>query len=468
MMSQVILRRANYLIVILATLLASFAFCDDEQSYQAAPEPSSGDWKIHKIETKEGQTDLSYGNGTFFMIGQKGSCLKSFDAKTWQKVNLGVNGDLSTVCFGDGKWILGARSVLIHSFDNGNRWDGIRTKNWTFGIIDIQRTASGFLATGLRGDLMESTNGVDWKTVKSLGPTPLIGVANHDANLVCLGVRGRIYHTSAGNQSHWLRHIHGKNVLSVCYGNGKFVAVGREGSVVVKNEAKDDWETVNTGETHDFYRVKFIDSTFYGLGDKGTLITSADGVAWEKQDVGTTLPLRDICFDGRSIFILASTGRLLSRVVHPNVTPKPAKDSSLDKQPGGSSNTTNGQVIKKIFHADQPIEPKDKESCVHPRKFTGAKGQHLDYWTFRVAEILGENETLLAFDTNGNSTYFVLRASSAGLQKGDLVRVIGALTLFNRPDHRILSREDPRELFREDPRKLFREGIKFTPIVFLE
>ena len=270
-----------YRIILLALSFAGFLLlvarptvADDKQSYQAVPQPSASDWKASKLVTAEAQTDLSYGNGTFFLIGFEGLCLKSFDGKDWQRVNLGVKENLSTVCYGYGKWIVGARKVLLHSFTNGNSWEGIRTNNWTFGIIDVQKDSDRFLATSLQGQLMESTDGVKWRTIKPMGPEPLIGVSSHGSQIACLGIQGRIHHTSAKNQNQWLQHRCQKILNSICYGNGKFVAVGKEGTILVKDEGGDEWQTIDVGISNNFYRVKFVDSTFYGLGQGGTLVTS--------------------------------------------------------------------------------------------------------------------------------------------------------------------------------------------------
>ncbi len=67
----------------------------------------------------------------------------------------------------------------------------------------------------------------------------------------------------------------------VAYGNGSYVVVGNNGSIVVSTDAK-EWHAVDGITTENLNAITFNKEKqlFYAVGDNGTLISSANGSSW--------------------------------------------------------------------------------------------------------------------------------------------------------------------------------------------
>ncbi len=80
--------------------------------------------------------------------------------------------------------------------------------------------------------------------------------------------------------------------------NGKLtVAVGNNGAIVVSNDNGLTWEVSVTGNgSYSLFDIKYLNSYFYAVGTKGTLLRSNDGYKWETLKSGATSTLRSIVF----------------------------------------------------------------------------------------------------------------------------------------------------------------------------
>ncbi|MBV6342128.1 hypothetical protein [Candidatus Magnetobacterium casense] len=71
------------------------------------------------------------------------------------------------------------------------------------------------------------------------------------------------------------------DLSAVCYGNGTFVAVGDKGTILTSPDGV-TW-TKGTFTAKDWLRgVVYGNNTFVAVGDKGTILNSPDGAAWTK------------------------------------------------------------------------------------------------------------------------------------------------------------------------------------------
>jgi hypothetical protein len=95
----------------------------------------------------------------------------------------------------------------------------------------------------------------------------------------------------------------GNELTDIAFGNGRYVAVGDDGTVVVSTNAR-DW-SVHTADYGDFISIAFGDGLFAALA-QGLLYTSSDGVTWTNR----ALPANRVVF-GAGRFVAAG-GPLLS------------------------------------------------------------------------------------------------------------------------------------------------------------
>jgi hypothetical protein len=76
-------------------------------------------------------------------------------------------------------------------------------------------------------------------------------------------------------------------LVSIAYGNDRFVAVGDGGTVLASSNAL-DWSVRRSGTTNRLSGVAYGDGQFVAVGEVGTILTSADGETWTPRLSGTT------------------------------------------------------------------------------------------------------------------------------------------------------------------------------------
>ncbi len=85
----------------------------------------------------------------------------------------------------------------------------------------------------------------------------------------------------------------GNALRAVTWGNGKFVAVGDNGAIVVSSDAY-NWTNVSCGVFPNLSGVAASPGLFAAVGINGTILLSSNGVSWVQQPSGTTCRFRAV------------------------------------------------------------------------------------------------------------------------------------------------------------------------------
>jgi len=109
-----------------------------------------------------------------------------------------------------------------------------------------------------------------------------------------------------------------RTLNAVAYGNGRFVAVGTGGTVVVSTNGV-DWVARPSGVTRDLNAVTFADGRFFVGGRNGTMIQSGDGDSWTSVTIPTVHDVDAIGFGTTTNHPLG----LLVATVSTNLSPSP-------------------------------------------------------------------------------------------------------------------------------------------------
>jgi hypothetical protein len=146
-----------------------------------------------------------------------------------------------------------------------------------------------------KGVLMTSPDGLNW-TRREVGETPgLYSISPLKGSLFAFGENGVILQNSTNPGpvaplDAWAPRLSSTtNALSsVAFGNGTFVAVGASGTILTSPDGA-AWNRQNSPITGPILRVRFLDGNFVALG--ATFLISADGINW-RQAVreGTNFP----------------------------------------------------------------------------------------------------------------------------------------------------------------------------------
>jgi hypothetical protein len=90
----------------------------------------------------------------------------------------------------------------------------------------------------------------------------------------------------------WTSRTSQGNLLNgVAYGNGTFVAVGRNGTILTSPDGV-GWTQRTSGTSNHLNGVTYGNGLFVAVGERGAILTSPDGVNWTLRTSGTATPLR--------------------------------------------------------------------------------------------------------------------------------------------------------------------------------
>ncbi|VGO17285.1 hypothetical protein PDESU_05881 [Pontiella desulfatans] len=168
------------------------------------------------------------------------------------------------------------------------------------------------IATGESGTILWSDDGVDFEQA-SLSPALVYddwfeGVTVSGQRAVAVGDWGMIYTSTNGsswtsatsNTEEWLR--------GVAAGNGGFVAVGENGTILRASQAAASWSLKTSNTPEHLNRVRFLGTSgsgqFYAVGNKGTLLNSADGISWSSMASGSTNDLYDVAMNNAGLLLV--------------------------------------------------------------------------------------------------------------------------------------------------------------------
>ena len=248
------------------------------------------EWITGTMPANTSWSSICYGAGKFIAVGPNVNPVYSTDGINWSTSNIETNGPWSSVCYGAGKFIAVDRhSAIAYSLD-GINWTfdslGPITGNWN-SVCYYDR---GFEVIGQGGDDESdpaySEDGINWGPDDSIFYAKNWSLAYGNGTLVAVGDYslecGAIYSNSGTYDGFREAHLtKNKNWSSVCYGNGKFVAVEKDGNTAAYSEDGISWTLTEMPTSSGWGSVcygngKFIATSF----TQGLFAYSMDGVNW--------------------------------------------------------------------------------------------------------------------------------------------------------------------------------------------
>jgi hypothetical protein len=101
---------------------------------------------------------------------------------------------------------------------------------------------------------------------------------------------------------------HALDLHSVAYGDGKFVAVGQGGTILISTA--NGWEPSHSGTTTDLYGIDYQDGQFTAVGDNGLVLISNDGVSWSQLPTNFTSNLNAVLYKNNQYMVAGEDGAL--------------------------------------------------------------------------------------------------------------------------------------------------------------
>lgn len=97
-----------------------------------------------------------------------------------------------------------------------------------------------------------------------------------------------------------------KELRDVVHGGAKFVAVGRDGTLLA-SATGETWTDHSLNISGDFYAIAHGNGVFVATGQSGLVATSPDGIQWTPRQPGTSAHLYTVSHGG-GLFLTASAG----------------------------------------------------------------------------------------------------------------------------------------------------------------
>jgi len=104
----------------------------------------------------------------------------------------------------------------------------------------------------------------------------------------------------------------GNDLSDVCYGNGKFVAVGISGTILTSDDGA-TWTLRNSGARNEgLNAVAYLNGRFVVVGTGGTILTSSDGVTWTSHYTGTSDWLWSVTYGSGQFVAVGDSGTVVT------------------------------------------------------------------------------------------------------------------------------------------------------------
>lgn len=291
------------------------------------------------------EAGVAYGNGWYVAATLSGSIWRSPDGMTWAQRFSGPNG-LNGLAFAAGQFTAVGNSGVIFTSANGFDW----TQRVLLGnpnLTGVAHDGTRWLAVSTGTGVATSIDGVNWSLVTSNG-----GSANsvaYGAGLFVSAGNGGVIRTSADGGLTWIArtaNAGSNNLNEITFANNLFLAGGASGTLVTSLDGI-TWTTRTSNTTSGIYGAayystggkflvaaqdNFLASTdggvswtstglpsgnlralvyaggqLVGVGNRGSIATSSDGINWQVRQTNTARAFRDFAYgNGRYVGVSQS------------------------------------------------------------------------------------------------------------------------------------------------------------------
>jgi len=219
-------------------------------------------------------------------------------------------------------------SDLLPALPDGVLWD-----NFASGSSDttasIIHDGDRFLALTINGAVLESSDGETWSTLASIGDTFMQDFAFGNGFYVAIKqLNGKVY-TSPDAQVWTLATTlsGGPSMLSVAFGDGKFVLVGDTGKIFTTTDGI-TFTPQTSGVTNVLWGAYYSGTTWIVVGEGGKLLTSTDAVTWASRTSGISTALYGAYYHDGLYIVVGSAGVILTSTNLSGWTPRTSGTSS--------------------------------------------------------------------------------------------------------------------------------------------
>jgi photosystem II stability/assembly factor-like uncharacterized protein len=254
-------------------------------------------WANGNLKTAMVLRDVTWSLSRFIAVGDDGIVYTSPSGSTWTREStpvgasdhlfgIGANGSGDLVA-------VGRDQLILYSQNNGDSWTIAHSRvTDTYDIYKVVYGDGKFVGVDEGGGVWISADGsAGWTKYNSGFPLRCIAYAN--GYFVVGTVSGGILRSATADAGSWESvGSLGAAVRDIDYGNGKWLAVGR--NIATSSNANGSGWTIRIRLETDYNIVDQLFSacasapnTFIALGEHGLMLNSADGITWREGDSKT-------------------------------------------------------------------------------------------------------------------------------------------------------------------------------------
>lgn len=166
-----------------------------------------------------------------------------------------------------------------------------------------------YVIAGLAGQMVYSTNGIDWTLVTPFTSDVITGLAYGNGRFVAVDSAGKIF--SAALPSDTWSQVYTNPVIieSVRYLNNRFIAVGENGFFATSNNAF-NWTQQTVPTTNTLIDAAYGNGYYIAVGHAGTIIRSINLIDWFDYSMTDFGDIRTAMFTGNGFVIGGQGGKI--------------------------------------------------------------------------------------------------------------------------------------------------------------
>lgn len=229
-------------------------------------------------------------NGSqYLVVGDRGTVFVSRDGNQWNRYNVGSASNLWGVDYGGGTYVAvgGYANPYVFLSADGENWHSVRTNAPDFIYdVDYDPNSGKFYAaagTNTKGGVVigQSEN---WRYQDTASPK-LVAVKVVNGTIITAGGRGTVVLSEDGGAT-WIPQSGASyiNFVGIAAGKGEVVLAGGNGGggyIVTTTLSQKDWSNVVYNSPFDLWDVGYGNGVFLAVGEEGTILKSNDGYNWQ-------------------------------------------------------------------------------------------------------------------------------------------------------------------------------------------
>ncbi|MHB1042486.1 MAG: S-layer homology domain-containing protein [Eubacteriales bacterium] len=259
---------------------------------------------------------VAYGKGFFVAVCSDGKILTSPDGVNWIKRQDGANS--RAVAYGNGYFAAVGNNGKIMTSPDGRTWTSITNSGTPYTTENFYGITygSGFVSVGTNGLIMYSSTGASWTSTTAsfdyMGSTypvdSTITAVTYGNGRYLSMVNGIILTSPDG--ATWTASLSAPsaNTYGLAYGNSLFLAAGDNGIITLSPDGA-IWTRRSSGTVNYIKGVVYDGSRFIAVGN-GVTLDSADGASWDSHSIAADYGLNGITYgkNGDNMDIYVAVG----------------------------------------------------------------------------------------------------------------------------------------------------------------